>query len=91
MRTAPPHRVISLARNFPWRCAARPVGTKVAKALAHLKQAQAAFEAFALETQDKDAKSMYHDAGKATEVLANQLEQRLETIRDEEPAYRPNN
>lgn len=65
------------------------VGTKVQKALAHLKQAQAAFETFSLDTKDKSAKKMYHDAATATEVLANSLEQRLDQIQDEEPEYRP--
>jgi hypothetical protein len=66
-----------------------PVGTKVAKALAHLKQAQSAFEAFSLETKDKDARSMYHEAAQATEALSQSLEQRLERIREEEPEYKP--
>jgi Ran GTPase-activating protein (RanGAP) involved in mRNA processing and transport len=66
-----------------------PAGTRVAKALAHLKQAQAAFEAFSLETHDEGAKAMYHDAAVAAEVLANFVERRLDTIRAQEPEYRP--
>lgn len=64
------------------------VATKVQKALAHLHQAQAAFEVFALDTQDKSAQDMYRDAAKATKVLAESLEDRLEQIQEEEPEYR---
>jgi hypothetical protein len=65
------------------------VGTKVQKALAHLHEAQAAFETFSLDTTDKSAKSMYQDAAKATGALAKSLAQRLDQIQDEEPEYRP--
>ena len=63
------------------------VATKVQKALAHLHQAQAAFESFALDTKDSKAKGMYQDAAKATAVLADSLEGRLDQIQDEEPEY----
>lgn len=63
------------------------VGIKVQKALAHLHQAQAAFETFSLDTKDKQAKGMYHDAAQATEALAQTLGQRLDKIQDEEPEY----
>lgn len=66
------------------------VATKVARAIAHLKSAQASFESFSLETQDKSAKHMYQDAAKATESLAQSLEQRLENIQDEEPEFKSN-
>lgn len=64
------------------------VATKVQKALAHLHQAQAAFETFALDTQDHRARAMYQDAAKATRMLAESLEGRLEEIQEEEPEYR---
>jgi len=64
------------------------VATKVEKALAHLHQAQAAFEEFSLDTKNKQAKSMYGQAAKETEGLAQSLEQRLNQIQDEEPSYR---
>lgn len=64
------------------------VATKVGKALAHLKQAQASFESFALETQDKAAKKMYQEAADATTVLVQSLAGRLDQIQDEEPEFR---
>lgn len=64
------------------------VATKVGKALAHLKQAQASFESFALETKDKTAQKMYKEAADATDVLVQSLEGRLDQIRDQEPEFR---
>ncbi|HHW38542.1 MAG TPA: DUF1657 domain-containing protein [Bacillales bacterium] len=63
------------------------VGTQVKQALASLKSAQADFETFALETQDKAAKQLYGNCATTAKGMIQQLEQRVEQIEQEEPEF----
>lgn len=64
------------------------VASQVKQALAGLKSAQASFEQFALQTQNKQAKQVYEDAAQQTQGIVNNLEQRVQQIEQEEPQYK---
>jgi len=63
------------------------VGTQVKTALASLKSAQASFEAFALATDNQNAKQLYQQAAQETQSVLDSLEPRLQEITTEEPQY----
>lgn len=63
------------------------VGVQVKQALAGLKSAQASFETFALQTQNKNAKLLYQQAAEQTKSVLDSLEPRLQEIISEEPQY----
>ncbi len=63
------------------------VGTQVKQTLAGLKSAQAAFETFALQTENKSAKKLYQQAAKETQSIIDNVEPRLQDITAEEPQY----
>ncbi len=63
------------------------VGTQVKQALAGLKSAQASFETFALQTENKNAKQLYQQAAQQTQTVLDSLEPRLQEIIAEEPQY----
>lgn len=64
------------------------VASQVKQAVAGLKSAQASFEQFALQTQNKQAKQVYEDAAQQTQGIVNNLEQRVQQIEQEEPQYK---
>ena len=64
------------------------VASQVKQALAGLKSAQASFEQFALQTQNKQAKQVYEDAAQQTQGIVTNLEQRVQQIEQEEPQYK---
>ncbi|AZU62919.1 DUF1657 domain-containing protein [Neobacillus mesonae] len=63
------------------------VGTQVKQTIAGLKSAQAAFETFALQTDNKNAKQLYQQAAQQTQAILDSVEPRLQEITTEEPQY----
>jgi len=63
------------------------VATQVNTTLAGLKSAQASFETFALQTENKQAKKLYQDAAQQTQSIIDGLEPRIKEIQNEEPQY----
>ncbi|MEH7416446.1 DUF1657 domain-containing protein [Neobacillus drentensis] len=63
------------------------VVTQVNQTLAGLKSAQASFETFALQTENKNAKQLYQNAAQQTQSIIDSLEPRLKEIQNEEPQY----
>lgn len=53
------------------------VSSQVKQAMSGLKSAQASFEQFALQTQDKAAKQAYSDAATQTQNIINTLQPRV--------------
>ena len=64
------------------------VGTQVKQTIAGLKSAQASFEQFALQTENKQAKQMYQNAAQQTETIVQSVEPRMQQIEQEEPQYK---
>lgn len=64
------------------------VSAQVKQTLAGLKGAQANFETFALQTQDKQAKQMYTQVAQQTQAIINQFEPRVKQLEKEEPQYK---
>ncbi|MFC4024277.1 DUF1657 domain-containing protein [Oceanobacillus longus] len=64
------------------------VATQVKQTIAGLKSAQASFEQFALETENKQAKQLYQDAAQQTMAILNNVEPRVTQIEQEEPQYK---
>jgi hypothetical protein len=63
------------------------VGTQVKQTIAGLKSAQASFETFALQTENKNAKQLYQQAAQQTKEILDSIEPRLQEIIVEEPQY----
>lgn len=63
------------------------VATQVKQTLAGLKSAQASFETFALQTENKSAKQMYQNAAQQTQQIVDTLNARVQEIQNEEPQY----
>ncbi|MFE8697353.1 DUF1657 domain-containing protein [Cytobacillus sp. FJAT-53684] len=64
------------------------VGTNIKQTIAGLKSAQASFETFALETDNKAAKQLYQDAAQQTQTIIDNVQPRLQQIQQEEPQYK---
>ncbi len=64
------------------------VGTQVKQTIAGLKSAQASFEQFALQTENKQAKQMYQNAAQQTQSIVQSVEPRMQQIEQEEPQYK---
>lgn len=64
------------------------VSAQVKQTLAGLKGAQANFETFALQTQDKQAKQMYSQVAQQTQSIINTIESRVQKLEKEEPQYK---
>ena len=63
------------------------VATQVKQAISSLKSAQASFEQFALQTQDKNAKQAYGNAANQAKQIIQNLEPRVQQIEQEEPEF----
>lgn len=61
---------------------------QVRQTLAGLKSAQASLETFALQTQNQKAKQMFQQAAQQTQMIVDQVNQRLQEIEQEEPQYK---
>lgn len=64
------------------------VATQVKQTIAGLKSAQASFEQFALQTDNKQAKQLYQDAAQQTMTILQSVEPRISQIEQEEPQYK---
>lgn len=64
------------------------VASQVKQTIAGLKSAQASFEQFALQTENKNAKQLYSTAAQQTQQLVNSVEPRMQEIEQEEPQYK---
>lgn len=64
------------------------VATQVKQTIAGLKSAQASFEQFALQTDNKQAKQLYQDAAQQTMAILQSVEPRVTQIEQEEPQYK---
>ncbi|WP_010649631.1 DUF1657 domain-containing protein [Oceanobacillus massiliensis] len=62
--------------------------TQVKQTIAGLKSAQANFEQFALQTDNKQAKQLYQNAAQQTLQILNSVEPRVTQIEQEEPQYK---
>ncbi|MCM3768743.1 MULTISPECIES: DUF1657 domain-containing protein [Bacillaceae] len=63
------------------------VGSQVKQTIAGLKAAQASFETFALQTENKNAKQLYQNAAQQTQTIIDSIEPRMQEIIGEEPQY----
>ncbi len=61
---------------------------EVKQTLAGLKSAQASFETFALQTDNKQAKQLYQQAATQTQAIVDTLSPRVQQIITEEPQYK---
>lgn len=64
------------------------VATQVSQTLAGLKSAQASFETFALQTENKQAKQLYQNAAQQTQSIIDSIEPRIQQMKQEEPQYK---
>lgn len=64
------------------------VGSQIKQAVAGLKGAQASFEQFALQTENKQAKKLYEQAAQQTQSIVDSVEPRVQQIEQEEPQYK---
>ena len=64
------------------------VVSQVKQTMAGLKSAQASFEQFALQTENKQAKQLYQDAAQQTMAILQNVEPRIMEIEQEEPQYK---
>ncbi|TFJ94475.1 DUF1657 domain-containing protein [Lentibacillus salicampi] len=64
------------------------VSSQVKQTIAGLKSAQASFEQFALQTENKQAKQVYQDAAQQTQTILQTVQPRVQQIEQEEPQYK---
>ncbi|HLS10306.1 DUF1657 domain-containing protein [Lentibacillus sp.] len=64
------------------------VSSQVKQTIAGLKSAQASFEQFALQTENKQAKQLYENAAQQTQTILQNVEPRIQQIEQEEPQYK---
>lgn len=64
------------------------IASDVKTCLASLKSAQASLEQFALSTQNQEAKNLFGNAAKSTELVVQQVESRVQQIEQQEPQYK---
>lgn len=64
------------------------VASQVKQTLAGLKSAQASFETFALQTENKAAKQIYQQAAQQTQAIVDLINSRVQEIESEEPQYK---
>ncbi len=64
------------------------VGNKLHQTLASLRSAKADMEAFAMDTQDKNAKKMYSNGAQQLSQLVNSLSGRTNYVEEQEPQYK---
>ena len=62
--------------------------SQVKQTVAGLKSAQASFEQFALQTENKEAKQLYQDAAQQTMSILQNVEPRVMQMEQEEPQYK---
>ena len=63
---------------------------KLNQTLASLRSAKADMEAFAMDTQDKNAKKLYQDGAQQLSSLVSSLAGRTRYVEEKEPQYKGN-
>lgn len=61
---------------------------KLEQALAGTKGLASQFKTFALDTDDQNAKQMFNQLSQNAEDMAQQVQGRVEFVKNEEPQYR---
>ncbi|WP_099191309.1 DUF1657 domain-containing protein [Tepidibacter mesophilus] len=61
---------------------------KLEQALAGAKGLASQFKTFSLDTDDQNAKQMFNQLSQNAEDMAQQLQGRVEYVKNEEPQYR---
>jgi len=64
------------------------VAAQVKTCVASLKSAQASLEAFALSTQNQEAKNLFTSAAQQTQQIVDQVATRVQELENEEPQYK---
>lgn len=64
------------------------VASQIKQTVAGLKSAQASLETFALQTENQQAKQLFQQAAQQTQMVVDQISQRLSEIELEEPQYK---
>ncbi|MEG3070808.1 MAG: DUF1657 domain-containing protein [Peptococcaceae bacterium] len=64
------------------------VSAQLKQTVANLKSAQGNLEAFALQTQNQQAKQLFTDTAQQAKTIVDTLEQRVGQIESEEPQYK---
>ena len=64
------------------------VASQVKQTIPGLRSAQASFEQFALQTENKQAKQVYQNAAQQTMNILQTVEPRMAQIEQEEPQYK---
>lgn len=67
-----------------------PTGTKLETALASAKGLAADMKTFSLDTDNKEAKQMFNQLASTMEGVEQQLQARLDFVKQEEPQYNQN-
>ncbi|AXI10364.1 DUF1657 domain-containing protein [Oceanobacillus sp. 143] len=62
--------------------------SQVKQTIAGLKSAQASFETFALETDNKQAQQLFQNAAQQTQAVLQNVEPRVQQMEQEEPQYK---
>lgn len=62
--------------------------TNLKQTVAGLKSAQASLEGFALDTDNQQAKQLYQSTSQQTQLVIDQLNDRLQQVEQEEPQYK---
>lgn len=64
------------------------VATKIQQAIASCESTLASLHGFALDTQDQQVKKVYQSFAQSQQMILDGLNQRLQTIQDEEPQFK---
>ncbi|HLR81281.1 MAG TPA: DUF1657 domain-containing protein [Bacillota bacterium] len=64
------------------------VATQMQKAIADSQSLVSSLNTFALETEDQNAKQMFHNMAQQQEAILSNLNARLQYIQEEEPQFK---
>lgn len=64
-----------------------PTGTKLETALASAKSLCASMKTFSLDTDNQEAKQMFNQLANTMEGVEQQIQSRLDFVKQEEPQY----
>lgn len=67
-----------------------PTGTKLETALASAKSLSASMKTFSLDTDNQEAKQMFNELASTMDGVEQQIQSRLDFVKQEEPQYNNN-
>lgn len=67
-----------------------PTGTKLETALASAKSLASQMKTFSLDTDNEEAKQMFNQLSSTMEGVEQQIQSRLDFVKQEEPQYNNN-